>query len=136
MRKWTGRLWLTLSLSTAVPLIRQTLAFLPYEPRLVVRNESDEIEELTIEDGNRRWNLGRLTLGSTIVLPIKVEHGRRYTILGKPLPREELRRLIKIASNECRDIAVTIDFHGCLVLEGHELNALTLPGYGSLDPDE
>lgn len=115
---------------------RGAFSWLPREPRLGITNGYQDVAKLTVSDGTRRISLGRFPEGATVVAPVRLRRGGRYTVLGRPLPPDEVERLIPIARGERRDLVVRIDFHGCLVLEGHELNALTVPGYGGHAADE
>ena len=121
----------TLLIATFVMLLlivvgRQLRETLPYSPRLAFKNEFDDIDHLVISDGTVSTDLGRVKKGNTVVLPLTIRSRRRYSVLGRALPSEELRRVVEIAGRERRDVDVEIDFHGCLVLESHEYNGFVV----------
>ncbi len=103
----------------------QTVAFWPREPKLVFTNDmGTRLTNLRFSVGDVTTDLGPVNANERIVLPVKLRENHRCRILGEAIPPIELERLTLIARQERRDVFVAVDFHGCLVLEGWEINPM------------
>jgi hypothetical protein len=136
----THRSWvLTIILGSCLGLVyyRAAPGWLSRGPRLIFENRAGgSLDMLTVIYGGDRYERKGVRRDESIVLPFTLSAGVPLSIQGQVVPAGELARLITIAGRQRSNITASIDVHGCLVLEGFEINPLTRPDLFEIAPHE